>query len=636
MPVLGSELVTPETVAESFLASPPLIQQTINDLTVQHPVFLRDIWDLQAWPTGAGTEMQHLNFRGAMPPIERGFDQWKKLGNSTGCEPGPLPNCGYNYTTFGGHAFDRKVTNLMTRDFRTPDYCIWEIQTTYMFKEVMEQIVKNLYRQTDFFKEQNIGLNGLASLSKKFVVDAAGAKYNRENPYVYRNTGDVRLSTLNLEMLEFFYEHMRRLPDALPFDVVNGAPLYAIVASQQLFSRMYRDNAGLREDVRFSSRADDLLNKYNFMSTIRGMFIVAPILYPRRFNIVAGEPMEVLPFINGIPAEFGEYTDLNPDYESATHEEVIMFGQKPFKIFTFESETSAGGGTSFGPEQSFMNNWDWFNPQTPQDPRRRVGFFMTSATFGLSQQYSEGMYAILVERPSVALMAQYTPNPVCPVTPPVCTNIVPDVGCPCPMVLSIMDNPLDSAQQYFTFNLAVEGAVDEDVRLLLDNGAYITGTLVDVSTDGKTALFEFTTPLTAATKAQIIGVFCDETLGCAARVDNANDCRSGVTDTVRLTLSNPIVAITAGDEILAYFKDCTTALLEVVSVDLATMEWTVQYAAGYGPTDNPDGSGTPPTNDPLTAGIICDRGGISKVCVPPSTDATCPACEVSLAACEED
>lgn len=622
----------PALVNEAFLAAPPLISAEIRDLSVLHPSWLRDLPAVEPWPTGTGTVMQQLIFRGGRPQIERGFDKWKKVANVQGCAPCAGPDCSYNWTPFGGHGFDVKLTELMRREFNSPQYCVHEIQTTAHFREVFAKIVENLYAQVDFFKEQNIAMNFLTMLAKKFVIDSGGAKGNPANPYVYRNTGSARLSTMNIAIFEFFYEHMRRIPDVVPFDVVDGAPVYAALVGAQLLSRMYRDDQQLREDVRFSGLANDMLMKYNFMSTIRGMFIPAPILYPRRFNLVNGEPMEVLPFVNDVPADVGTYTYLNPAYEAATHEEIILHGRAPFKIFVQQTEGSLGENTSFGPEDSFMNTWSWINPMTNDDPFRRQGYFATAANIGLSQQWSDGIFSILLERPSSALMAMYTPNPVCPEAPEDCDNTVPEVGCPCPLVLDITANPMAANTYYFRFAAEVTGEEGNDVQLQLDNGAYITGSLVGISADGRTAEISFTTDLSAGVCTQIVGIYCDSSLGCSALVDNVSDCRAGETGNIKLILSNAIKAITAADVITAYFGDCTTANLDVVSVDLERLEWTVNYAAGFGPSEDTDGNG----GSVLMADFLCDRGGIIKVCVPPSTDATCPACEASLELCESE
>lgn len=627
-----SDCIAPDKVNEAFLAAPPLIAQQILDLTIKHPNWLGSIYEMGQWPTGSGTVMEQLVFRGALPQIERGFDKWKKIGNLSGCTPCEAPDCSYNWTTFGGHGFERKLTELMQREFRSPSYCINEIQTTAHFKEVFAKIVEGLYRQVDFFKEFNIGQNILTELAKKYIVDSDGAKPNTNNLYVYRPAGTARLSTLNIEMLEFFYEHLRRLPDCVPYDVVDGSPIYALECSHQLLARLYRDDANLRQDVRFSGMANDLLMKYNFMSTIRGMYIAAPILYPRRFNLTAvtGEPVEVLPFINDIPAEVGVYSYLNPNYEAATHEEVLIHGKFPFKVFEFPTEASLGGGSSFGPEPTFMQNWQWVNPLTECDPFRRVGYFATAAKLGVSQQFSEGIFGILVERPRTSLMAAYTPSPVCPPVEEDCDNSVPAVDCPCPVVISINSNPFYVNRYIFVFATGIAESVGHSLTLQYRNGSYVTGTIIAITTDGKTVELEIAGGLDNAECSDIIGVLCAVPAGaCSSRVLRASDCRSNQTGTVDLLLENAIIARAVGADIIAYFGDCTTATLDVVAVDGENLIWTVQYATGYGPTDDPTGEGA----TLLSADMICDRGGIIKVCVPPSVFNDCPACEPSLTEC---
>lgn len=614
---------------QAFIAATPLIAQQIQDLTVKTPVWLRDLWEVEPFPEGAGTILEQIVFRGGMPQIERDFSQWKKLNNNTGCAPGPGPDCAYNWSTLGGYGLDRKLTELMERDYRSSDFCIHNIQTTAHFREVVAKIVENLFQQVSFIKEMNIGQTFLTSLAKKFVVDSAGPHINPHNPYVYRNVGTVRLSNLNIEMLEFFYEQMKKMPGTVPYDVVDGAPIYSLMASHQLLARLYRDDPQLRQDVRFSGLANDLVSKYNFMSTIRGMFIAAPILLPRRFKIVAGEPIEVLPYVNGIPAEAGSYTGLNPAYETATHEEVIIHGKYPFKVFTYPTAVTMGENTSFGPEPTFLENWLWVNPLTKCDPFRRVGYFATSAKIGLSQQYSEGVFGILVERPSTLLMAQWNPVPVCPPTLPTCDNTVPTSTCPCPAVLSVEKDPFNTLRWFFTFATPVTGIVSDPVLLALGNGGYVTGTLKVISSDSLTASIELPTGFTLATVQEITNVYCDSSLGCSANVICADDCRSGETNYVRLTLGNPIKADAAADIIYACMGDGTIQHLSVISVDMSTLTWTVEYATGYGPTDDSTGAG----DSALNAGMICDRHGILRVCVPTATDSTCPSCDTSSTVC---
>jgi len=559
-----------QDIQEAFLQAPPLIASQIIDLSVQHPNWYRDLYEVEEFPRGNGTIQEQIVYRAAKPQIERGFDLWKRLNNNMsnyGCNNCAGPDCSYNWTVWGGYGLERKIMELMHRDFRSPEYCISEIQTTAHFEQLFAKIVENLYAQVDFFKEINIGQNVLTQLAKKYVVDSNGAQPNPGNPYVYRNVGAARLATLNIMLLEFFYEQMRRLPDCVPYDVVNGAPIFSLECSAQLLSHLYRDDANLRQDARFSGAANDLLMKYNFMSTIRGMFISAPILYPRRFNLeaVTGEPVEVLPFVNDVPAEVGAYTGINPAYELATHEEVILHGKFPFKLYYMPTETTLGANSSFGPEYAYFNSWQWVNPQTIQDPFRRVGFFATSATIGVSQQFSNGIFGVLVERPSVKSMAVFLPETLCPPEPVVCDNAVPPTACPCPLILNFVPSPVTAGNYFITFAVPQTIGPGGTILLGLDNGGYITATVVAASADWYH--FEITLPLgvTADICTHFTTVFCDDSRGCSADVLSSSDCAQF--GTVTLVLNHAIKA-EVGEQVVVFYGDGTSSTETITAVDL--------------------------------------------------------------------
>lgn len=597
----------PDAVSTAFLAAAPYIARQILDLSVKQPLFTLDVPEMIQMPHGEGSEIEQLVFKASMPEIERGLSMWALQPNNSGCEPCVGPDCSYHWTTFPASAWERKKAVLSERQFRTVSYCVKDIQTTRDFENVFGKIVETMYAQTRWFKEMNIVQNVLQSLTKKFVVDSGGPKPNTENPYVYRPLGTVVNAALNMTLLEFFYEYAVRIPGIQPYDIVDGAPLYALQCSAQLISHMYRDDQALRYDARFSSAADNLLSKYNFQSTIRGMFIPAPILYPRRFNLSSGTLVEVLPFVNGVLAEVGSYTGLNPAYQLATYEEVLIHGKDPFALAWRPTVDSLGSNTSFGPEPGFMDYWVWINPQTPQDPFRRVGYFATGISLGVLPQYSEGMFGILVTRPSVALTAVFNPVATCPPTEPACDNEVAAVGCPCPLVLSVSANPVTSGEYFFTLAVPLDGAVDpaEVVQVGIATGGYVNATVVAISSDRLS--FSATLPAGVIVTCSdfFTSLFCDNTMGCYSDVEQyAVDC----TDATRLilTLANPIKADTAADVVTLYFGDGTTdTSVTVISVDMTTNTWVVD----------------------LGATAFCDQVcGVVGICVPTATDASCPAC----------
>lgn len=595
-------LFTLDEVRGAFFAAPPAIAKEIKDYTLRTPSFIGDAAKIIPWNTGQGTAQMQLEFRGELPPMETDFSKWAKLRSNVGCDPCQGPGCGYNITKVGGFGFNQKIRELMQRELVSEEFCIADIQTTADFKQVFSKLVENLYRQVAWMKEVNINFNYLTQIAKKFVVDSGGPKANSDNPYVYRPLGTARISALNPQILEFFYEWMVKMPEIEPYDVVQGAPVYALVASKQIISHMYRDDPNLRQDIRFSGYANDLITKYNFVSTIQGQFFPVTWMWPRRFNNVGGQLVQVLPTVQGIPMNYGTYSGLNPAYESATLEEVLLMGKTPLEILVLPTETSLGENTSFGPEPSYFDYWKFVNPETVLDPLRRSGFFITSAKISVSSSNSEGVIAILVERPSVTAIATFLPGQSCPPTPEECTNEVPAVGCPCPLILSVFADPITAGQYFITLSAPTTAVAEDEIQLGVDTGGYVTATVVSVSSDDKTLLVTISGSVPA--NCQFVSIYCDNTQGCSASVLEYNVV---CTDTTRLTLilSNPIKADTAADVVTLYYGDGTSVSATVVSADQTIPSWVV------------DIGGT----------AFCDQvGGVVSICVPTATDASCPAC----------
>lgn len=591
-------------VNQAFLSGAPMISKTIYDLTQVHPSFLADTLQMEEWPLGQGTTMKQLFFRGGMPAIEEDLSQWKKLPNTTGCVP-CVGDCGYNITTLSGNGFDEKEVELGERQFRSPSFCVKAIQTTYMYDQVFSMIIQNLYRQIAFMKEVNIAHNIISNLSKKYVQDSGGLKPNIGMPYAYPNTGGVVLGRLSVDMCEQMYEQMRYLPTCVPYAVQNSAPLFAMMCSQQLISHMYRDDPTLRFDVRFSGAANDLVEKYNFTSTIRNMFIPTTILFPRRFSRdAAGNLSRVMPYVNQVPALVGEYTSVNPDYLNpaiSRYEEVLFFGKYPAKIFYMPTAQTLGEGSSFGPEYAWFDAFQWINPQTVDDPLRRSGYYLTSASLGVCPQFSEGLFGVLVERPYAATAVKFNVQPECPPAAEECGNLIPSTGCPCPLILGpVIPNPAVPGQYFITLAVPSAVGVGATIQLGLLQGGYVTAVIVAISADG--LHLEVTMSISPTLCDQFVSIYCDETRGCYS--DVLSYTQAGMLpDDIMVILKNNIKA-GAGDDVVVYYGDGTSETLEIHAVDILHNTYIID----------------------LDESSICLVKGIIGICVPPETDATCPPC----------
>lgn len=570
------------------------------------------------WPEGEGTSMQQLTFRGELPETEEGFDSWSLIDDPSGCGDVCAPNCAYNMHLLGGHAMQTKITRLMSKDLRTPDYCVAAIQNTRQYREVFSQIVANLYNQVNYHKEVNIGQNFLTGIAKKYVVDSGGFKPNPEDPYMYRPKGTATLSALNIGMLEFLYEVLRRMPDVVPYDYQNNMPLFAMVASPQMISRLYRDDPSLRADYRAAAAsggqyANDLINRYNFTSTIRDMFFPVGYLWPRRFRYDSGNSrwVRVLPFIKGVPGIVGTYAGINPNYEDpsySTHEEILFHGRDPFSLFYQPMVQSIGEGTDFGPEPGFWDVFQWVNPQTRDDPARREGYFFTTARIAISADNSEGVFGVLVPRPGVGAAIAFYPNrPSVPEDEGEITNVVPDVGCPVPVISSLTPHPLTAGTYFLVLYAPVDAEAEDVIQLGHSNGGYVNATVVTASSDKKT--FEVTISGTLPVCDRWLSVYSGDSLGCSAEVKSYSVV-SGDATRLDLVLDRPIKADTASDVVvLTYGNGTQVTNATVISVNMLTNVWRVDIGG---------------------SDFVDNVSGVVSLCVPTATDASCPGCSLAL------
>lgn len=591
-----------------LLGAPPLISQEIKERQVAIPNFMRDMYSVEPFPLGHGTAMQELIFRGKLPAIERDFSKYRKLGDTTGCDPCAPPDCSRNWSPLGGYGIERKVFELMDRSFRSDDYCVKQIQTTQDFDKIIEFSVNTLFRQIDFHKEINIGYTALKLLAKKFVVDSGSPKANQVNPYAFPDVGPtVQLSTLNIRIFEVFYQYLRMAlstGDIIPAATVNGAPMFFSLMHPDDLSVLHLTDPHLRLDLRGSDLAANLL-KYNFMTSIREMFIPVSNLYSSRYNRVDGQFVEVSPWLNDVPLEHGSYTSFNPEYVEAEYGSIILMGMQPFKIYTMPTATTVGAGTQFGAESTFFDDFKWFADRNNCDPTGRTGFFFTEATFGISQGYSQAIFEVLYRRLPNWTVYSHPPAPATVLAEPTITNVIPDqTGCPCPLVASYVVNPITEDTYFLSLHAPFDSSAGSitELDLTLANGAVVTATVENVNEDDTVYEVSYGVGITPPEACDILGVSCAELLNCYSRV---NQC---------------LYDLSAGDYVLRLQQPIFGAPADVLTVIYGS------GALGTGTIGAIDNVTMTVTLSEVTGGEVGEK--IVGVCVPTAVEASCPGCDV--------
>jgi hypothetical protein len=153
------------------------------------------------------------------------------------------------------------------------------------------------------------------------------------------------------------------------YGVDNGKATHLLMIGDDA-SYAIKTESGIRDDVRKSSRVDDLLKPLGVDESFRGFFHMC-LPDPPRFTISSGTLTRVEP----LDAQ-GEY---NPAYDTATHEAAyvvhkhVMESQVPVPNI-------AAPGFKFDPA-NFAGEFEWINNKNDiTNPKGHIGFFL--ATFG--------------------------------------------------------------------------------------------------------------------------------------------------------------------------------------------------------------------------------------------------------------
>lgn len=603
---------SPQIVDQAFREAEPFIEREIRDRTYQMARYLVDFAPVKLFNDGIGYTQTKVRFYGDIGPQFDGMDGWRKEQRSHPADGLQAKHdaCGYDWEEVG-HGFEELQWYLMKRDLRTPDICIEDIRTFWEYEQMQELIFKNLTDITINMREQ-VNRNAIISFSVKYVLTSNGLESNTLNPRELPNLGTagtnrVTVGKLNFRILKRLYNSLLREAAPYALDSINGRPVFGLMASDDVLDDLYVEDPEIRTTLNHSGMVDSLLTRYNFMETIRNMFITIPDIYAPRYKVdTAGNLTRVFPYERDVVIQSGTRPAPNPEYDNAPYELVTILTKDLFCLRTRKTITTAGGQTDFGAETG-MFEWKWHNPPRYCDPNRRVGYYYANGRIGIEPGDFTDIPAILVARRPASLDVSFWPNPECPPVATECDNALPSQGCPTPKIAGCCEDFTDNNVLQFklTAPLASDTDTGDSIKIRLNTGGIATGTIDAISADFMSVAVDFGTVVECKPNfyLEVVGV---DTRRCSSPVVE-DACLSTGNRAVRVQhlLSSSVTATageTAGSTIYAKLSTNEWISVVVAAIDTTTLTYTVTPSATL--TDE------------------C----IVKLCVPTAIDATCPDC----------
>lgn len=612
--LLRNSCMSPEQADRAFYLSSRYIEREVANRTVQARRFWVDMFPITNFPDGIGLTMDKVRFYGDIGPQYDGFDGWRALELSR--KPGESMlgehnACGFSPDTVG-HGMETVSFNLMERDLATKPICIKDVRTTYLFKEFQGMIFQNLANITMNIREQ-LNRNAAHGFAVKHVA-IPGLPTNHADPYKEPliPTG-TKVGKLTHRLLKSLYPWLAQQAGNYAITTLRGMPAFGVVCHPETWEQMVYEDDKLRFDISQSSMADDLVKKYAFIDAM-GQFINMPDYEAPRFNVDSnGRLQRVLPWVRNVNIEVGTRPMPNADYQKARFERVLIMTKGLFKLRTRSAITSAGGGTKFEGDPGLFQ-WKWWNP--PGQPFQRVGQYVATGELGIEPGDFTDTISLLVERASGDMFISYWGDPVAaPDLPDPITPLVQ--ACVCPKIVSISKS-WALTEALIDLDIALNAAVSQKITFALVNGGSFTATVTQIDTSKTRVLITSDADTIAKLLADpyaVEGIQCSTQTWCDSEVDGCNDCRSSVANSAILRVARPLrLTGPTFDDVKVYFRDGTTAQMDVVAYDSGAGNLTVRM---NGESDSGTG----------TYDLCCARKGVLRVCVLPTEGNGCPGCD---------
>ena len=603
---------SPEEVDRAFRESELFVEREVRDRTYKMRRFMVDMAPVKMFPDGIGFEQSKVRFFADIGPQYDGFDGWRREQRSRAASghQDAHDQCGYIWEEVG-HGFESLHWHMMERDLRTVPICVKDIRTFWEFQQWQNLIFTNLAEISANMREQ-LNRNALKGYAIKYVPTSAGPQPNPQNPYELPNVQGVTIGKLTYRLLKRFYPILSREAATFALGNMNGAPMFGLIATPETLDDMVLEDPEIRTDIREGSQVDDLVNRYNFKETVRGLFLNIPDIHAPRYRADAnGNLIRVFPYERNVPIESGTRPAPNPEYETAPYELVLITTRDVFAIRARKAISSVGGQTDFNAETG-MFDWRWHNPPRWCDPNRRIGYYYANGNLGIEPGDFTDIVGLLVQRRPIPLDVQFWPAADCPPEEAVCNNELPDnQGCPCPQVVDCCEVFTDPNSLQFKFSSATGLAVNDPVTLKLANGGEATGTATAVSLDTMSVTVDFAEPVSCA-PGFYIELVCNPSDLCVADVvselQNATVAANRDLRLAALLRSTAAVAATVS----ALLDDDTYVDVTIEAIDTDSLTYEVS---------------------PNVAGSL-DGKCIKQLCVPTALDAECPACSPAAVLCD--
>jgi len=361
-----------------------------------------DVWNRlikqDTFPAGMGESIQTLiQERSVVPNVSS--TAWEDVGTNDGtgnsCNPTP------QVIEF---ARQMESYNLQQSSIRSPGFCVNDLRTAWKAEEQLAGEVKVLKENAQWFWSNRYRDEFSRLVGNKVVLDVADTLSMSTSGSKQNFPAVAPQFALDQGMLDQFYLDLSRDSAEGHYAMVDGEPQYALICSPETSNYLKKQNADIRQDLRFSSQVDELIKPFGASFAYSGFVHIVDRQAPR-YNFVNGDFVRV-PFYANSPAQYGNKAIVNPAYRTAPYEVSFIYNPHVFTSRVAQVITSPGSGLKFDPV-NYRGEYVWINNKdNVNNILGLTGYFYALFMQGSQPKRTEWGYAIMHLRCNPATVYQ--------------------------------------------------------------------------------------------------------------------------------------------------------------------------------------------------------------------------------------
>ena len=326
---------------------------------------------------------------------------WTTVAASTGTA-NPSAACDPTAATLSSRQLV-KTASLAEYVVDSDPICITDARTGYRFQEQIREIKNNFERNVvDLWEDRNRDqyIEALPDANKLVfaggaLVGGAGGDFDTSAP------PDSQIHQDALDYVRWKMIHDGAGEDGA-YGQIDGTPVFTVFMSSEQQRALIKGNTEIRQDYRLAD-PKALLKPFGVKRVYGGFYHIIDDKAPR-WNFDEQDGWVRVPFyVSGTVDGVSGIAVVNPDYETALYEDVIIYHPKVVKKLMQKPLSSIGGGTTFR-ARDYAGEIQWVNEYDKEcNKYRDNGFWSARLRAAYQDLIPEYGYAIRVLRCPEAL-----------------------------------------------------------------------------------------------------------------------------------------------------------------------------------------------------------------------------------------